>query len=698
MQSVSLTGWPERGIGLAPSQPSFEWSSNSQKGLAVPEGFTQTHSKQDSPKSRRRKKHEHIIPGKHWPAMFDKPRDASVDFFWGEKLKRIRAEALSEGDAVVNETNTQMRGPTGTATDEDLLDLLVEELEGSIPSWEAKAVRAMFSREANQKGTIPEAESWAWLDDREFSSGCNRASRVLDCPGLRQALRHERFGHDELPDVDRRLIYISKLTPAFIIALAESAGTDEINALRDAVCKHVTLASAFRVFIPMIGFPTFRLEFHLAHLILREESCKPKAGTSKPTSNDLSFLESGNSSGSSPTYKIRQAHISVVLCGWGNTRWTGYAFANTGLDAQPALDHDEDEPNMDYFAADRDDDHVKDADTPIWDAREYWLQIVAIRCRLILKEWVYLRDEDPLKNSNGVMQPVATDIQKTLDITLQSMQLSRKLIDALSMNLRAYERFNLPDGDVSYFSDITDPKISRVRNSIKESFEMMADLHLELTSLDDAWKRRATHLGHMLSLESNRLMAQSNVMTQRSNELNVQSHDIQRQTQALAESTIALNKEIRKLNEESTEAARANQADAAKTSLSTRVNVELLLLTTPFGMVLQYFGSEKDIFSFSRNTKTFVLSTIILMIILRLLAVLLEHSGKLLRLSPWGQPARVGRRTSSVSDQGGSDWSRDTSAIVDCGQRMKFTEDLLFWLYPGLSPLDPGGHAALRFV
>jgi hypothetical protein len=140
----------------------------------------------------------------------------------------------------------------------------------------------------------------------------------------------------------------------------------------------------------MIGFPTFRLEFHLAHLILREDSCDPKAGTSKPTSNDLSFLKPGNSSGSSSTYKIRQAHISVVLCGWGNTRWTGYAFANTGLDAQPALDHDEDEPNMDYFAADRDDDYIKDADRPIWDAREYWLQIVAIRCQLILKEWVYL--------------------------------------------------------------------------------------------------------------------------------------------------------------------------------------------------------------------------------------------------------------------------------------------------------------------
>jgi hypothetical protein len=71
------------------------------------------------------------------------------------------------------------------------------------------------------------------------------------------------------------------------------------------------------------------------------------------------------------------------------------------------------------------------------------------------------------------------------------------------------------------------------------------------------------------------LTSQSNSINRESNSLNAESRDIQRQTQALAESTITLNTEIRKLNEESTAAARANQADAAKTSLSTRVNVEV---------------------------------------------------------------------------------------------------------------------------
>jgi uncharacterized phage infection (PIP) family protein YhgE len=82
-------------------------------------------------------------------------------------------------------------------------------------------------------------------------------------------------------------------------------------------------------------------------------------------------------------------------------------------------------------------------------------------------------------------------------------------------------------------------------------------------------------LGRILSLESNRLTAQSNLMNQEANRLSAESRDIHRQTQKLATATITLNTEIRKLNEESTAAARANQDAAAKTSLSTRVNVEV---------------------------------------------------------------------------------------------------------------------------
>lgn len=140
----------------------------------------------------------------------------------------------------------------------------------------------------------------------------------------------------------------------------------------------------------MIGFITFRLEFHLAHLILREAGSELNIGRPTPTIDDLAFLHPKDSSTTSPKYTMHQAHISIVVCGWSNDKWTGYALANTGLDDGPPSDNDEDDPRPDWFAADRVDDYLKDSDLPTWDARNYWLQIVAVRCQLILKEWVHL--------------------------------------------------------------------------------------------------------------------------------------------------------------------------------------------------------------------------------------------------------------------------------------------------------------------
>jgi hypothetical protein len=151
----------------------------------------------------------------------------------------------------------------------------------------------------------------------------------------------------------------------------------------------------------MNGFTTFRLEFHLSYLVMREQASSGCAGSpsgtyvQQPSVVDLSFLSQGPSLTTLPEHTICQAQISIIVFGESNTQWTGYAFARTGLVSGPLLqtqhaDDSDDEPKADFFAADRDVDHVKDADSPTWDARTYWLQIVAIRCQLILKEWLYM--------------------------------------------------------------------------------------------------------------------------------------------------------------------------------------------------------------------------------------------------------------------------------------------------------------------
>jgi hypothetical protein len=76
------------------------------------------------------------------------------------------------------------------------------------------------------------------------------------------------------------------------------------------------------------------------------------------------------------------------------------------------------------------------------------------------------------------------------------MQLLRKLLDSLSITLRAHKSFDAADGDKCYFSDLRDPSTRLVMNGIKATFEKLADLHLKLTSMDDACKRFATHVSY----------------------------------------------------------------------------------------------------------------------------------------------------------------------------------------------------------
>jgi hypothetical protein len=69
-------------------------------------------------------------------------------------------------------------------------------------------------------------------------------------------------------------------------------------------------------------------------------------------------------------------------------------------------------------------------------------------------------------------------------------------------------------------------------------------------------------------------------------------------------------------------------------------------------MMLQYFGAEKDIFSFNRNPKTFIFATLILMVLLRLMALLFEHAGKVMRFLPWNTTFKTKKHAGIELGQG----------------------------------------------
>lgn len=144
------------------------------------------------------------------------------------------------------------------------------------------------------------------------------------------------------------------------------------------------------------GFKTFQLEFHVPFPTLRcsHTACLGGSGaTDGKIWLDVDFLDIECDRDDGPcSWILREANVSVVVCGWDHCRWVGWAFSNT-LSDPTSRDEEEPEVPEDHFAADGDgpgDVQIIDANDPIWEPREYWLGIVNIRMIMIYKEWKWL--------------------------------------------------------------------------------------------------------------------------------------------------------------------------------------------------------------------------------------------------------------------------------------------------------------------
>jgi hypothetical protein len=145
------------------------------------------------------------------------------------------------------------------------------------------------------------------------------------------------------------------------------------------------------------------LEFHLPFLVLRSTALSPTkpavVGSSQTTGMqlDASFLglhcPQHQTRGCLCRHIIRESQISVVICGWDNQNWVGWGLFNTFSDpTDDFAPEDEREINEDYYAADGENTPgpVFNPDDIMWDPRRYWLRIIDVRVRLVLKEWIWL--------------------------------------------------------------------------------------------------------------------------------------------------------------------------------------------------------------------------------------------------------------------------------------------------------------------
>ncbi|KAF2474684.1 uncharacterized protein BDR25DRAFT_311128 [Lindgomyces ingoldianus] len=492
----------------------------------------------------------------------------------------------------------------------DNLDIFLQDYEGPVPSCEIEEVKEFCEGTSSGGPKI-------WLDDREKSTGFSRKyAKRLTATDLGHALARKRFDLDGTPDADRRLIYISDLDAECVRTLAESASWRQVPVLRDAIWKHIALQTSLCVKTPRIGFPVFELVFQLPYLALRQYHTPPNK---EPTTRihktergrmDVSFLNIPAIQGQVPcSYVIHEAQISIVACGSDNSRWVTYAFVDTEFDDNPTDDdgifeeEELDELNEDPIADDGEcsTGWVVDADKPIWDPREYFLLMVERRMTQIFREWIHLvrkvqrsvkryEKTHPAFLSPGPSKELPRDVQEALYQNIQTMQLLKKLREQLSTTIQAWKRFAAPTGDIRYFSNMSKPAARKSLNNIIKTFERLVDQEKDLDSLAES----CSGSERLLTLR-----------------LNLKSYDLNLQT-------VRLNHNTQEVTLENNRVALESQKTAQLTNQTAALTLSTNQLTIPPVLVIAYFSTQQQIFSFDRNQKTFFICIITLFIALKL--------------------------------------------------------------------------------
>jgi hypothetical protein len=240
----------------------------------------------------------------------------------------------------------------------------------------------------------------AWLDDRSFSDETvggfvREYSNPLSASSLYKCLKKPRFKHGNSANADRRLIYIPNLDGNYIRALAETAAAHQVQALRDAICQHLSLQTSIQVhtrlnvnFTMILHLPHFRLKKYRSPVEFESQfTSQGEAHKRSPRRDwtELSFLDPGSKD---ETHAMYQARYSLVLCGSGDQRWIGYAFVDR--DFGPEEDMEEGDFSYTGFFEDpiaSNENGTIDANRPIKDPREYFLRVLENQSKKVLNEW-----------------------------------------------------------------------------------------------------------------------------------------------------------------------------------------------------------------------------------------------------------------------------------------------------------------------
>ncbi|KAF3397013.1 hypothetical protein DPV78_008323 [Talaromyces pinophilus] len=370
----------------------------------------------------------------------------------------------------------------------------------------------------------------AWLDDREYSPIRDRGTprRYTENPltpsQLYQILQARRYNNSAMPDADRRLIYITNISPQYILAITETAPWHQVESLRDALWKHLASQTSIKVIFSQ-SFPIFHLEFHLPYLSLRK--APPKHHCQKPdngrTWTDLSFLKLQKEK--LQHFGLFEAQISFVIVGSDNYRWDGYCFA---FDDEEDLLEDNDAIRMDPIFGNGN-SSIHDANCPIWDPRKYFLAVFASRMTQILAQLEYVirmlsKNIEQYENSHlPTLSPQprnhTQDVKADFERVVLTMRLLSRIIYRMSEYTEVWENFSGYEGDLGYFSDIiaaNDYSSQKARLSmevIKQAFVKIQQQERELSRLEKLCEKSEVILQLQLTLAGSNSARNNEIVT-----------------------------------------------------------------------------------------------------------------------------------------------------------------------------------------
>ena len=236
---------------------------------------------------------------------------------------------------------------------------------------------------------------------------------------------------------------------------------------------------------------------------------------------DLSFLKRSSAIGRDRvTYSLYEAQFSLAICGVHNYNWISYVFADikhnaaspdtteeSALDDEDAeeADEDDEEEESDLFTEDPTaSDNVGEVvgqDRFTWDPLGYFLQIFDTRMeQVIVKEWRCVVTE--VKRavisapSQGAMLQCAEHVFEAIDWNVRVLELIRHLRYNLSTVITEWKRFVAEDGDVCYFSSITEQAGIHL-NGIMASFDKLMELEQGVTHIDETCQETTRLVGHL---------------------------------------------------------------------------------------------------------------------------------------------------------------------------------------------------------